>query len=389
MRTLKEAQIKDKTVLLRVDFNVAVEGGKVVEDFRMRATLPTINHLINEGSKKMVIISHFGRPKGERNSEYSLEPVARHLSELLGGEEVDFLNVLIGEEARNKVSSSPSRIVMLENLRFHKEEDSNDEDFSKEIASFGDFFVQDAFGVCHRQHASIVGIPRFIDSYAGLLLEKEVTKLSSVVENPKRPMAALIGGAKISTKIGVIKKFLEIADNVCIGGALANAALQARGMAVGKSYVEEDIEDKIKNINFTDTHLHLPLDVKLAKDKDASSDIIIKAAGNVGDDEMILDIGPDTQELFSNVIHRSKTVIWNGPMGYIENEAFREGTLRIAQEIAKATDNGVFTVVGGGDTYPILAELKIMDNISFVSTGGGAMLDFLADGTLPGLEVLK
>ncbi len=387
MKTLKDADIKNKTVLFRVDFNVTVEDGKVTEDFRMRAVLPTIQYLLENGAKKIVIISHFGRPNGI-GGEHTLASAAEHLAKLLSLS-VDFIADTPGEGLREKIENSQHAVVVLENLRFYRGEEENDEGFTKELAALGDIFVQDAFGVMHRSHASIVGVPKILPAYAGLLLEKEVSALSRILSNPVRPLVILIGGAKISTKIRVIEKFLNIADNICLGGALASTALKAKGVAVGKSLVEERVADSIKNIQFTDTRLHLPVDVKVAKDRDAKDGIVTRGAGNVGEDEIILDIGSDTQTLFSNVIHNSKTIIWNGPMGYIENEAFREGTHRIARELADATSGGTFTVVGGGDTYLLLEELGIMDKISFVSTGGGAMLDFLADGTLPGIEALK
>ena len=387
MKTLKDADIKNKTILLRVDFNVTVEDSRVTEDFRMRASLPTIRYLIEKEAKKIIIISHFGRPNGERDSNCSLRPVAEHLSQLLSLP-VEFMEGDFRGEVKPQIEQSDKQIIFLENLRFYSEENENNEEFAKGLALFADIFVQDAFGVLHREHASITGVPKILQAYAGILVEKEVDVLSSILENPIRPYLVLIGGAKISTKIKVIKKFLEIADNVCLGGALANTALKAKGMVVGKSLVEEGVADKIEDIQFTNTHLHLPLDVKVAKDKEAKDAINIRGAGNVGDDEIILDIGPDTQDLFSSVIHKSKTVVWNGPMGYIENEAFREGTYRIARELANVSKD-IFTVVGGGDTYLILEDLDIMDKIGFVSTGGGAMLDFLAKGTLPGIEALR
>jgi len=345
MKKLKDADIKNKTVLLRVDFNVTIRDGKVTEDFRMRAVLPTIQYLLGTGAKKVIVMSHLGRPNGN-DKDYTLAPVAHHLSKLLFSS-VRFIADPISSNLKAKVEDSESPVVVLENLRFYKEEEENDEGFIRELASLADIFVQDAFGVMHRSHASIVGVPKILPTYGGLLLEKEIDTLSSLLKDPQRPFAMLMGGAKISTKIRVIEKFLNIADNICLGGALANTALKARGMAVGRSLVEDGVADKIKNIKFTDTHLHLPLDVKVAKDKEAVDSSSIKGAGNVGEDEIILDIGPDTQDLFSNVIHRSKTIIWNGPMGYIENEAFREGTYRVARELASVKD-GTFTVAGGG-----------------------------------------
>ncbi len=387
MKSLREAVIKDKVVLLRVDFNVTVEDGKVTEDFRMRAILPTIQYLVEGGARKIIIISHFGRPNGERNGSFSLKIVAAHLAKLLTMP-VDFCDDCIGANAKTEIRQSKNRIILLENLRFYKEEEENNEKFANDLASLADIFVQDAFGVMHREHASIVGIPKFLPSYAGLLVEKEIGALSSLLKNPARSFTALMGGAKISTKIPVIQKFLEIADNVCLGGALANTALKAKGMAVGKSLIEEEMVQTIKNIEFTDTRLHLPVDVKVAKNKEAADGIEIKGVGNVKDDELILDIGPDTQALFGKIIEQSRTILWNGPMGYIENEKFQDGTKRIAKDIADASAHA-FTVVGGGDTYLTLEKLGIMDKVGFVSTGGGAMLDFLAKGTLPGIEALK
>jgi len=381
MRTLKHANIKDKKVILRVDFNVTIQNGKVTEDFRMRATLPTTEYLLENNARRIIILSHFGRPDGERDLKYSLAPVAKHLSKLLN-REVEFL------ENMESAEKFQGKIALLENLRFYKEEEQNDEAFSKKLAALGEVFLQDAFGVCHREHASIVGVPKLLPSYAGLLLEKEVNTLAGILENPKRPLTILIGGAKISTKMAVIEKFLDFADNVCLGGALANTVLKAKGMAVGRSLVEESMLEKIKEVEFTDTRLHLPLDVKIAQDKDAPNGIKIKAAGSVKDDEIILDIGPDTQQLFASIIHKSKTVVWNGPMGYLENKQFAEGTEHVARELARAGE-GVLTVIGGGDTYNTLEKLDIMDKISFISTGGGAMLDFLSKGTLPGIEALK
>lgn len=387
MKILQDADVRNKIVMLRVDFNVTVESGKVTEDFRMRAVLPTIYYLLQNGARKVLCVSHLGRPNEKPNAEYSLAPVSKHLSNILS-EDVEFVDDCIGEGARARIEESGKRIFVLENLRFYKGEEENSDEFARALASGADIFVQDAFGVLHRAHASTVALPKILPSYAGLLLEKEVSVLASLLKDPNRPFTALMGGAKISTKIPVIQKFLEIADNVCLGGALANTALKAKGMAVGKSLVEERMVEITKNIEFTDTRLHLPVDVKVAKDKEAVDGIEIKGVGNVKDDELILDIGPDTETLFGKVIEKSHTILWNGPMGYIENEKFQEGTRRIAKDIAKASPHA-FTVVGGGDTYLTLERLGIMDKVGFVSTGGGAMLDFLANGTLPGIEALK
>jgi len=387
MKTLNDADVKGKVVLLRVDFNVSIEGGRVAEDFRMRAVLPTIEYLLENGARKVVLASHLGRPDGMPDPKLSLQPVAGHLSELLG-RIVDFVPDAIGSGAKQKIEQSGNRIVLLENLRFYKGEEANNEIFARNLAALADIFVQEAFGACHRKHASVVGIPQFIPSYAGLLVEEEVRALSRLIVSPERLFTVLIGGAKISTKIAVLEKFLAIADHVCLGGALANTVLKARGLAVGLSLVEDEVLNKIKNVQFTSPHMHLPTDVKVAKDFYARDGYVIKAVGNVASDEIILDIGPDTQGMFAKIISGSKTVLWNGPMGYIENKQFAEGTERVAAEVAQTTPRA-FTVVGGGDTYKTLQDLHLMGSIDFISTGGGAMLDFLAEGTLPGIEALR
>lgn len=387
MKTLKEADIKDKRVLLRVDFNVVLKDGAVGEDFRIRAVLPTIRLLIEKGAKKIVMISHLGRPNGEVNPEFSLQPVARHLTKLIG-EEVAFITSPIGTAAKDEIARSSERLVLLENLRFYKGEETNHQMFAKNLAELGDVFVQDAFGACHREHASVIGVPAFIPSYAGLLIENEIQALNRLIKNPERPFTVLIGGAKISTKIGVIEKFLTLADLVCLGGALANTVLKARGMAVGLSLVEDSVLSKISNIQFTNLRLHLPIDVKVAKDLYAKDGFWVKGVGNVATDEIILDIGPDTQDMFASIIRNSKTILWNGPLGYIENRQFAEGTRAIAKEVAQASRHA-FTAVGGGDTYQILEDLGLMNQVSFVSTGGGATLDYIVYETLPGIEALK
>lgn len=335
----------------------------------------------------MVLVSHLGRPNGKVNPEFSLEPVSAHFSELIG-RNVDFVPDAIGSGAKQKIQWAKSRIIMLENLRFYKGEEENNGIFAQNLARIGDVFVQEAFGACHRNHASIVGVTKFMPSYAGLLLEEEINALKKLLSNPERPFTALIGGAKISTKIAVLEKFFDITDNICLGGALANTALKAKGMAVGLSLVEEEVLNTINRIQFTSPRIHLPIDVKVAKDFYATNGFAVKAVGNVAVDEIILDIGPDTQDVFANIIRSSKTILWNGPLGYIENPQFAEGTKRIAREIAE-TSARAFTVVGGGDTYQTLRELGLMDKVDFISTGGGAMLDFLTKGTLPGIEALK
>lgn len=386
MKTLKNADVKNKTVLMRVDFNVAMKEGEVAEDFRIRAVLPTIKYLFDNSTSKVILMSHLGRPSGKIDLQLSLRPVALRLSKLLG-EEVLFIEDVIGGSAYDVIKQAKNRIILLENLRFYKGEEANNKIFAENLAKLADVFVEEAFGACHREHASIVGVTNFMPGYAGLLVEKEAQSLNRLLENPERPFCALIGGVKISTKIFVIDKFLVLADNVCLGGALANTALKAKGMAVGLSLVEEEVLTGVKQIDFTNARLHLPIDVKVAKDFFARDGFLIKGAGNIQVDEIILDIGPDTQDMFANIIKNAKTVLWNGPMGYLENRQFAQGTRRIAEEIANASTHA-FTVVGGGETYGILQDMGLMDRIGFVSTGGGAMLKYLSEGTLPGIEAL-
>lgn len=387
MKALADANIKNKIVLLRVDFNVILKDGMVGEDFRIRAVLPVIRLLIEKGAKKIVMLSHLGRPNGEVNSELSLQPVARHLAKLLGAE-VAFLTSPIGTSVKDEIARAKERFILLENLRFYRGEEINHQVFAKNLSELGDIFVQDAFGVCHREHASVVGVPAYIPSYVGPLIENEIHALNRLIKNPERPFTVLIGGAKISTKIGVIEKFLTLADSVCLGGALANTVLKARGMAVGLSLVEDSVLSKISQIQFTNLRLRLPIDVKVAKDLYAKDGFWAKGVGNVAPDEIILDIGPDTQDMFISIIRSSKTILWNGPLGYIENRQFAEGTLAIAKEVTQASKHA-FTVVGGGDTYQTLEELGLMNRISFVSTGGGAALDYIVYETLPGIEALR
>lgn len=392
MKLLKDTDVKSKKVLVRVDFNVNVENGRVLEDYRIRAALPTIKYLLENGAEKVILISHMGRPEGKYDPSFSLDPIREHLSKLIK-EGVDFISSSIQEDyesVKKKIEKSRNKLIVLDNIRFYKEEEENDRAFAKKLSGFGDIFVEDAFGVCHRAHASTVGITEFLPSLAGLLVQKEVEILSGLFKNPKRPLTFIIGGAKISTKLPIIEKFMRVADNICIGGALANTVLKAKGISVGKSLVEEEMVGVVKNLNLFDTRLHLPVDIVSAKDKDREDSIHVESVGAaIMEDEAILDIGPDTVALFSDVINRSMTVVWNGPVGYLENRVFARGTVSLAKAMAKATQRGVFTVIGGGDTYLILEELGLMGKISFVSTGGGAMLDFLAKGTLPGIDVLK
>ena len=384
MKFLRDLSFENKRVLVRADFNVSLKDDQIVSDFRIQAVLPTIKHLIQKKAK-VILLSHLGRPK-DSEEQYSLEIVSQRLSELLG-QEVGFLNNCIGPEVEKGVEDlKPGQIVLLENLRYHKQEKENDPEFVKKLAQLGEMYVNDAFGVIHRAHASVVGLPKHLPSCAGLLLEKEIKNLSKVLDEPEHPLTVIIGGIKISTKIEVIKEFLESADHLILAGALANTVISAKGIAIGKSIVEERMVEEVKRLNLTNTKLHIPVDVVASSDPSGKSSSRIAPTGNIEKEEMILDSGPDTNHLFEDIISQSKTIVWNGPMGLFEVEEFASGSRAIAEAIAKTEG---FSLVGGGDTITLLEQLNLLDKIDHVSTGGGAMLKFLARDELPGIEALK
>ena len=385
MKLLKDIDVAGKKTLVRVDFNLTLEDGKILDDFRIRATLPTIKYLI-ENKAKVILMSHLGRPEGEKKEEFSLKPVAQKLSEIIG-KEVKFAQDCIGEEAQNAAASlNEGEILFLENLRFHKEEEKNDAEFAKQLASLGEIYINDAFGVSHRAHASVKAITKILPSVAGLLLQKELEVLGKVKDNPDHPFVAVIGGSKISTKMELIESFMGKADSIILGGALANTVLLAKGIAVGKSMVEEDILPRVKEMDITNNVVHLPVDAILCVDKEGKGAYEIGPITRTPDNQMILDIGPDTEKLFAKILDGAKMIVWNGPMGLFEKEHFAHGTKAIAEAIIKAR---AFSVVGGGETVAFLEELGMIDKFDFVSTGGGAMMEFLATGTLPGIEALK
>jgi len=384
MKFLRDFSFENKRTLVRADFNVSLKDGQIVSDFRIRAVLPTIKHLIQKKAK-IILLSHFGRPK-DSEEQYSLKVVSQRLSKLLG-QEVGFLNDCIGLEIEEKVKDlKPGQVVLLENLRYHDQEQENDSEFAKKLARLGEIYVNDAFGVVHRAHASIVGLPKYLPSCAGMLLEKEIKNLSRVLDEPEHPLAVIIGGIKISTKIGVIKEFLESADHLILAGALANTVISAKGIAIGKSIVEEKMVEEVKRLNLTNTKLHIPVDVIASSDPSGKSSSRIAPTGNIEKEEMILDSGPDTNHMFESIISQSKMIVWNGPMGLFEVEEFASGSRAIAEAVAQSKG---FSLIGGGDTITLLEQLNLLDKIDHVSTGGGAMLKFLARDKLPGIEALK
>lgn len=381
MKTLKDFQFKNKKVLLRVDFNLPLdEKGEILDDFRVEKTLPTINYLRKEGAR-IIILSHLGK------GEFSLKPVSEILEKMLG-QKIFFLTEPLGERIFKKINEAePGDIFLLENLRFYPEEEKNDPKFSKKLAQLGDFFINDAFSVCHREHASVVGIPRYLPAGAGLLLEKEIKVLSRVLEEPWHPFVAIIGGVKIESKLPVIKNLLSIADEILLGGEIANTLLRAKKITISKSLPEEEIIKIADGLELTNPKLHLPIDVLVSPEPSGKIYIRESAPGMVRREEEIFDIGSETIEFFSEIIKKAKMIIWSGPLGLFENPLFERGTKEIADKIVR--NHQAFKLAGGGDTLLALKKFKVRDKFDFVSTGGGAMLKFLAGEKLPGIEALK
>ncbi len=389
-RTIRDIDFTGRRVLVRVDFNVPLdENLKITDDTRIRMAVPTLKHIIEKGGR-LVIMSHLGRPKGQPVEKYSLKSVVEHLGNLLG-KPVKFAEDCIGEKASTVVNGlANGEVALLENLRFHKEEEKNDPTFAKALASLGDIYVSDAFGTAHRAHASTAGIADTLPAYAGFLMEKEINYLGKVTTSPDRPLVAIMGGAKVSDKIQVIENLLEKVDSLLIGGGMAFTFLKAQGHNIGKSLCEEDkldlalkLMEKAKTSGKT---FLLPTDVVTAaeiKEGVATKTVSIK---DIPADELGLDIGPDTIEVFSAELKKAKTVLWNGPMGVFETKPFDVGTRKIAEILA---DLDATTVVGGGDSVAAIEQMGAADKVSHVSTGGGACLEFLEGQVLPGIEIFS
>ena len=390
--SIRDLDMGGKRVFIRVDFNVPLERSHVTDDTRIRETLPTLRLAAEKGAR-LVLASHLGRPKGKVNPKYSLAPAAARLQELLG-KPVEFASDCVGPEAESKSRAlGIGGVLLLENVRFHPEEEANDEGFSKQLAALCDqLFVCDAFGSAHRAHASVVGITKFVrQSAAGLLMERELAYLGKAISNPERPFVAVLGGAKVSDKIEVVLNLMKLADAMLIGGAMAYTFLKSEGQPVGKSLVENDKLDLARNLlkeaqrrNF---RLLLPVDHVLAESPDSS---VTKITGIAATPEgwMGLDIGPKTIEQFSAEISKARTVVWNGPLGMFERPAFSTGTLAIARAVAAATTAGATSIIGGGDSVAAAEQSGVAKQISHISTGGGASLEFLAGEKLPGVEAL-
>ncbi len=380
MKDIRKASMKGKVVLMRADFNVPIRNGKVTSDKRIRAAMETIRLILSSQPRKLILMSHLGRPKGERIPEYSLSPVAKKLRSLLD-EKIDFVEDIFDTDA---ISSSDARVILLENLRYYPEEKRNDKDFAKKLASHADIYINDAFGTCHRGHASVDAITRYIPSYPGLLLEKEISNLD--ISAAKRPLVVIIGGAKVSDKIGVIRRMVKKADAVLIGGAMMFTFLKSQGYETGKSIVENDkLEIAQKLLRTSKNKIMLPVDVVVARSSKGSS-----KPKNVGIDSIPknclgLDIGPETVRIFSSVISEAGTILWNGPMGMFEQKPYDNGTKAIAKSVAASRAR---SVIGGGDSVSAIEKSGLSSKVSHVSTGGGASLEFIEGKKLPGLVAL-
>ena len=391
--TLADADLAGKRVLVRVDFNVPLSDGRITDDTRVRAALPTLRHILDAGGTP-VLMSHLGRPKGQPDPAYSLKPVAAHLDELVRGPVV-FSETTVGPEAEARIEGAPEgAVVVLENTRFLAGETQNDPALAEQMARLADVFVQDAFGSVHRAHASTDGVAKAVQAnggkaVAGLLLERELDFLGRALEDPKRPLVAVVGGAKVSDKIGVIEALVEKADHVLIGGAMAYTFLSGLGHTTGNSLVEADrTEEAFRLHERASTKLHLPSDHVAARAFSETAETRV-FEGELEDGWMGLDIGPKTRKEYTEVIGGAGTVLWNGPMGVFEMEPFAAGTLAIAKAMADAAKGGALTVVGGGDSVAAVTKAGLEDDVSHVSTGGGAMLEWLEGKTLPGVAALS
>jgi len=388
-KSIKDINVTGKKVFVRVDYNVPMdEQLNITNDTRIRATLPTLNYLLEQNAA-LVIACHLGRPKGERVAKFSVEPVAKRLAELIG-KEVKFASDCVGPEAEKAASTlKPGEILLLENLRYHKEEEKNDPAFSKQLATLADVAVNDAFGVSHRAHASVEGITKYIETVAGFLMEKEIKFVGQTVANPERPFVAIIGGAKVSDKIGVISNLLEKVDTLIIGGGMAHTFDAAKGYEIGKSICEPDkyalALDLLKQAEVKGVKVVLPVDLVIADKFAPDANTRIVDVDKVDPEWEALDSGPKTSELYAAALKDAKTVIWNGPMGVFEMDAFAKGTEAVAQAVA---DSSAISIVGGGDSIAALKKTGLSDKITHISTGGGATLEFLEGKTLPGIAAL-
>ena len=387
INSVESMDFKNRRVFVRVDFNVPIKNGEIKDDTRIREALPTIEYIKNKGGK-VILTSHLGRPKGEFNMEYSLKPVADYCTKTFF--KVDFVEDCVGEKVLDAVSRmSPGEVILLENLRFYKGEEKNDPEFVKELANFTDIYVNDAFGTCHRKHASVYGLPEKIaDKCAGFLVQKEVKYFEKLIKNPEKPFAAILGGAKVSDKIGVIESLLNIADKIFIGGAMAYTFMKYKGYKIGASLLEKEhlptVENIYKKAVEKGVSIFIPKDHLCSRN--FGGDPVVVVEENIPEDLMGLDIGDGTLSFYKSELKGCKTVLWNGPMGVFEDPRYAKGTFGIADFLGELDAT---VVVGGGDSVSAVKKRGLDEKIAHVSTGGGASLEFLEYGTLPGIEVLR
>lgn len=393
-KKIKECAVSGKTVFLRADMNVSIKNGTILDDTRIKATIPTIEYL-TKNKAKVVLATHLGKAKGNGfEEEYSLKIVLNRLKELMPDTKFHYAEDCIGEKTKDIIKNSNfGEVILLENLRFHKGEEGNDQDFAKELASLADIYVNDAFSTCHRKHASMVGIPALLDSYAGINLEYELDNLTKLVSNPEKPVMVIVGGSKVSTKLELLGALVSKSDYVVVGGGMANTFLYANGVNVGKSLKEEELKEDalnlLKSAKEHNCNVILPIDVVVAKEVAENQKVYTKEVSELTDDDIIVDIGPKTIELIGNCLEKCKVVIWNGPVGIYEISPFNKGTDALAKMIAERTSqNKIKSVAGGGDILAALNKSGIADKFTYLSTAGGAFLKWLEKGILPAVEEL-
>ncbi|MBR5672516.1 MAG: phosphoglycerate kinase [Spirochaetales bacterium] len=390
LNTIRDADLTGKRVLIRVDFNVPLKEGVVKDDTRIRAALPTIEYILSQKGASLVVMSHFGRPKGKKNPEFSMAPIGKRFAELLG-KPVKVAPDVIGPEVEAEVKAlKAGEVLLLENVRFYPDEEANNPEYAKALASYGDVYVNDAFGTAHRAHASTEGVAHFLPSYAGFLIEKEVKFMAPLLENPEHPFVAIIGGAKVSSKIGVLQSLLRTCDTMVIGGGMAYTFLTVQGHKVGKSLVESDYldtaQDFLKAAAEKKVNVILPVDHIAAEAFEENAAPVAVDGVDIPDNLMGMDVGPKTIALIKDAVSKAKSVVWNGPLGVFEFDSFAKGTLDIAKAVADCKGT---TVVGGGDSVAAVNKFGLADKLSHVSTGGGASLEFLQGLPLPGIVALQ
>lgn len=390
-KTVRDINVKGKRVLVRCDFNVPMKNGEITDDVRIRAALPTINYLIENGAR-LILMSHMGRPKGEPNKEFTLEPVADRLGILLG-QEIKFIpseTVVNMDVKETALGLNDGEVLLLENTRYRKEETKNEDTFTKELAALGEIFVNDAFGTAHRAHCSTAGLANYLPAVSGFLIEKEVKYLGNAVENPERPLLAIMGGAKVSDKILLIENLLTKVDSLIIGGGMAYTFLKAKGYEIGQSLLDEESVDLARDLMAKAKEkgiaMLIPIDTVCAKEFSNDSEKLSVDADKIPKDMMGMDIGEKTVELFKDEIAKAKTIVWNGPVGVFEMENFANGTLEIARALAKSD---AITVIGGGDSAAAVEQFGLVGKMTHISTGGGASMEYLEGKLLPGIAVLQ